>query len=318
MSRPQFTSLRLSLLALAVSATLPTFAFATETMTVTATGNARSSFEAPMMVSVIDTSAPENQTATSATDLLRHVPGITLDGTGRTNGQDVNMRGYDHRGVLVLVDGVRQGTDTGHLNGTFLDPALIKRVEIVRGPSALLYGSGALGGVISYDTVDAKDLLQEGQSSGFRVFGTGGTGDHSLGLGASAFGRTENLDGIVAWSSRDRGDLRQSNGETAPNDESINNMLAKGTWQIDSAQSLSGLVRYYNNDAREPKNPQTVEASDSSNPMVDRSTIQRDAQLSYKLAPQGNDWLNADAKIYWSEVRINAQNTGSSGEYREQ
>lgn len=79
MSRPQFTSLRLSLLALAVSATLPTFAFATETMTVTATGNARSSFEAPMMVSVIDTSAPENQTATSATDLLRHVPGITLD-----------------------------------------------------------------------------------------------------------------------------------------------------------------------------------------------------------------------------------------------
>lgn len=73
MSRPQFTSLRLSLLALAVSATLPTFAFATETMTVTATGNARSSFEAPMMVSVIDTSAPENQTATSATDLLRHV-----------------------------------------------------------------------------------------------------------------------------------------------------------------------------------------------------------------------------------------------------
>ncbi|HHI5481781.1 TPA: TonB-dependent receptor [Escherichia coli] len=87
---------------------------------------------------------------------------------------------------------------------------------------------------------------------------------------------------------------------------------------MDSAQSLSGLVRYYNNDAREPKNPQTVEASDSSNPMVDRSTIQRDAQLSYKLAPQGNDWLNADAKIYWSEVRINAQNTGSSGEYREQ
>ncbi|MDA4175744.1 hypothetical protein NY758_26520, partial [Escherichia coli] len=36
MSRPQFTSLRLSFLALAVSATLPTFAFATETMTVTA------------------------------------------------------------------------------------------------------------------------------------------------------------------------------------------------------------------------------------------------------------------------------------------
>ena len=180
-------SLRPSLLALAIVSALPGVAFAAaDEMTVTATGNARSAFEAPMMVSVIDASAPEKQTASSAAGLLRNVPGLTLDGTGRTNGQDVNLRGYDRRGVLVLVDGVRQGTDTGHLNSTFLDPALIKRIEVVRGPSALLYGSGALGGVISYDTVDAKDLLETGKNSGYRVFGTGATGDHSLGMGGPA------------------------------------------------------------------------------------------------------------------------------------
>ncbi|CDZ85275.1 bifunctional enterobactin receptor/adhesin protein [Citrobacter koseri] len=318
MLRLQSASLRPSLLALAIVSTLPRAAYATtDDITVTATGNARSTFEAPMMVSVIDTSDPENQTASSAADLLRPVPGITLSGSGRTNGQDISMRGYDRRGVLILVDGVRQGTDTGHLNSTFLDPALIKRIEIVRGPSALLYGSGALGGVISYETADAKDLLQEGQNSGFRVFGTGGTGDHSLGMGASAFGRTDNLDGLVAWSSRDRGDLRQGDGSTAPNDESINNMLAKGTWYINDAQALSGSLRYYNNDAQEPKNPQTIDAS-TSNPLVDRSTIQRDMQLSYRIAPQGNDWLNADAKVYWSEARINAQNIDNTGEFRKQ
>ncbi|MDU3304086.1 MAG: TonB-dependent hemoglobin/transferrin/lactoferrin family receptor, partial [Enterobacter ludwigii] len=272
----------------------------------------------PMMVSVIDTAAPENQTASSAADLLRYVPGLMLDGTGRTNGQDVNLRGYDRRGVLVLVDGVRQGTDTGHLNSTFLDPALIKRIEVVRGPSALLYGSGALGGVIAYETADANDLLEPGKNSGYRVFGTGATGDHSLGMGASAYGRTETLDGLVAWSSRDRGDLRQSDGGTAPNDESINNMLAKGRWAIDPAQTLSGSLRYYNNSAQEPKNPQTPAADASSNPMTDRSTIQRDAQLGYHLAPQGNDWLNADAKLYWSEARINAQNIDGTGEFRKQ
>ncbi|HCT9896685.1 TPA: TonB-dependent hemoglobin/transferrin/lactoferrin family receptor [Citrobacter koseri] len=318
MLRLQSASLRPSLLALAIVSTLPGAAYATtDDITVTATGNARSTFEAPMMVSVIDTSDPENQTASSAADLLRPVPGITLSGSGRTNGQDISMRGYDRRGVLILVDGVRQGTDTGHLNSTFLDPALIKRIEIVRGPSALLYGSGALGGVISYETADAKDLLQEGQNSGFRVFGTGGTGDHSLGMGASAFGRTDNLDGLVAWSSRDRDDLRQGDGSTAPNDESINNMLAKGTWYINDAQALSGSLRYYNNDAQEPKNPQTIDAS-TSNPLVDRSTIQRDMQLSYRIAPQGNDWLNADAKVYWSEARINAQNVDNTGEFRKQ
>ena len=314
----QSASLRPSLLALAIVSTLPgvTFAAADE-ITVTATGNARSAFEAPMMVSVIDATAPENQTASSAADLLRKVPGLTLDGTGRTNGQDVNLRGYDRRGVLVLVDGVRQGTDTGHLNSTFLDPALIKRIEVVRGPSALLYGSGALGGVISYDTVDASDLLDAGKNSGYRVFATGATGDHSIGMGASAYGRTDTLDGVVSWSSRDRGDIRQSDGARAPNDESINNMLAKGSWKIDPAQTLSGSLRYYNNDAQEPKNPQTTDAS-SSNPMTDRSTIQRDAQLGYRIAPAGNNWLNADAKIYWSEARINAQNIDASGEFRKQ
>lgn len=312
-------SLRPSLLALAVVGALPGAAFAaSDEMTVTATGNARSAFEAPMMVSVIDATAPENQTASSAADLLRAVPGITLNGTGRTNGQDVNLRGYDRRGVLILVDGVRQGTDTGHLNSTFLDPALIKRIEVVRGPSALLYGSGAMGGVISYDTVEAKDVLEAGKNSGFRVFGTGATGDHSIGMGASAFGRTDVLDGVVAWSSRDRGDLRQSDGTTAPNDESINNMLAKGSWKIDSAQTLGGSLRYYNNAAQEPKNPQTIEPSDSSNPMTDRSTIQRDGQLTYNLAPDGNDWLNAQAKVYWSEARINAQNVDSTAEFRKQ
>ncbi|EAA7382909.1 TonB-dependent hemoglobin/transferrin/lactoferrin family receptor [Salmonella enterica subsp. houtenae] len=319
MLRLQSGFMRPSLLALAITSAFSGAAFATtDTLTVTATGNPRSAFEAPMMVSVIDTADPENQTAASAADLLHSVPGITLSGTGRTNGQDVNLRGYDRRGVLVLVDGVRQGTDTGHLNSTFLDPALIKRVEIVRGPSALLYGSGALGGVIAYNTVNASDLLMESQQYGFRVFGTGGTGDHSLGMGASAFGRTDNLDGLIAWSSRDRGDLRQGDGSTAPNDESINNMLAKGAWKIDGAQALSGSLRYYNNAAQEPKNPQEVAATSASNPMTDRSTIQRDMQLSYKLAPQGNDWLSAESTVYWSEARINAQNLDNTNEYREQ
>lgn len=319
MPHPRSSSLRPSLLALTIVSTLPGTALAaTDEMTVTATGNARSAFEAPMMVSVIDASAPENRTASSAADLLRNVPGLMLDGTGRTNGQDVNLRGYDRRGVLILVDGVRQGTDTGHLNSTFLDPALIKRIEVVRGPSALLYGSGALGGVIAYDTVDAKDLLDAGKNSGYRVFGTGATGDRSIGMGASAFGRTDSLDGLLTWSSRDRGDIRQSDGSTAPNDESIHNMLAKGSWKVDTAQTLSGSLRYYNNAAQEPKNPQSIDASDSSNPMTDRSTIQRDAQLGYHLAPAGNAWLDANVKLYWSQARINAENIDGTGEFRTQ
>ncbi|WP_199639094.1 TonB-dependent hemoglobin/transferrin/lactoferrin family receptor [Serratia sp. PAMC26656] len=332
-----YTRLRLSALSLAIACALPTVTFAQTTstvsssaaapaktektgedaMTVVATGNQRSSFEAPMMVTVIEGNTPESQTATSAADMLRRVPGITVNGTGRSNGQDVSMRGYGKNGVLTLVDGIRQGTDTGHIGGTFLDPALVKRIEVVRGPSALLYGSGALGGVIAYETVDAADLLLPGHGNGFRVYGTAGSGDHSLGMGASAYGKTDNLDGLLSFGTRDVGDLRQGNGFDAPNDETISNMLAKGTWKIDDAQSLSGDLRYYNNSAREPKNPQDPDYS-SSNPMTNRSTIQRDAALSYKVKPLDQAWLDADVKVYTSEVKINAHNAASTDELRKQ
>ncbi|HDL8637484.1 TPA: TonB-dependent hemoglobin/transferrin/lactoferrin family receptor [Yersinia enterocolitica] len=288
-----------------------------DTMVVTATGNERSSFEAPMMVTVVEADTPTSETATSATDMLRNIPGLTVTGSGRVNGQDVTLRGYGKQGVLTLVDGIRQGTDTGHLNSTFLDPALVKRVEIVRGPSALLYGSGALGGVISYETVDAADLLLPGQNSGYRVYSAAATGDHSFGLGASAFGRTDDVDGILSFGTRDIGNIRQSDGFNAPNDETISNVLAKGTWRIDQIQSLSANLRYYNNSALEPKNPQTSAVS-STNLMTARSTIQRDAQLKYNIKPLDQEWLNATAQVYYSEVEINARPQGTPEEGRKQ
>jgi len=289
-----------------------------DVMTVTATGNQRNSFEVPMMVSVLDNTSPEGLTAGSAPDILRYIPGITVSGSSRSNGQDILMRGYDRRGVLILVDGIRQGTDTGHLNGTFLDPALIKRVEIVRGPGAQRFGSGALGGMISYETVDADDLLMPGKSRGYRVSANAATMDHSLGMGASVYGKTDNLDGIISFSTKDKGNLRQSYGFDAPNDESISNIMTKGTWLIDENQSLKGNLRYYNNKAQEPKNPQTANAS-SSNVLTDRSTIQCDAQLSYHLKPVGQNWLDLDLIGYYADVKINSEPSSGTGyESREQ
>ena len=123
---------------------------------------------------------------------------------------------------------------------------------MVRGPSALLYGSGALGGVISYDTVDASDLLDAGKTAAIAYLLPVQRAITASGW-APAPMAAPIPDGPVSWSSRDRGDIRQSDGARAPNDESINNMLAKGSWKIDPAQTLSGSLRYYNNDAQEPK-----------------------------------------------------------------
>ena len=285
-----------------------------DVMTVYATGNERDSFEAPMMVTVIKNNSPETQTATTANDILRKIPGISISGTSRSNGQDISMRGFGPKGVLTLVDNIRQGTDTGHLNGIFLDPALIKQVEIVRGPSALLYGSGAMGGVIAWETVDAKDLLKPDQNLGFRVFSTAASGDHSFGIGGSTFGKTDNFDGLFSFVSKDVGNIRLGGGDKTTNDETIGNMLAKGSWLIDDSQKVSGQLRIYNNDAYEPKNPQEIKDNPKSNPKINRTTRQRDTQLSYQLKPGDQDWLNLKTTAYYSDVNITARpKTGYEG-----
>ena len=123
---------------------------AKDTITVVATGNQNTVFETPSMVSVVTNDTPWSQNAVTSAGMLKGVAGLSQTGAGRTNGQTFNLRGYDKSGVLVLVDGVRQLSDMAKSSGTYLDPALVKRIEVVRGPNSSLYGSGGLGGVVDF------------------------------------------------------------------------------------------------------------------------------------------------------------------------
>ncbi len=91
--------------------------------------------------------------------------------------------------VAVVVDGARQNYQrTGHnANGSFfLDPELIGSVDVVRGPTANVYGSGAIGGVVSFRTKDIQDVLRPGERWGVDMTGSYGT-NKDRGLG-SVFG----------------------------------------------------------------------------------------------------------------------------------
>ncbi|EMH0430744.1 TPA: TonB-dependent hemoglobin/transferrin/lactoferrin family receptor [Proteus mirabilis] len=290
----------------------------TQIITVYATGNERDSFTLPMMSTVIKNNSALTETAGSATELLRHIPGISISGAGRTNGETISMRGYSSNGVLTLVDGIRQGTDTGHIDSIFVDPLLIKQVEVVRGPSALLYGSGALGGVVAYDTVDASDLLAKNEHGGVRVTALGNTAQQSQGFGITAFGQQDNFDGLLALSARDKGTTRYGGGYRAQNDETIINLLSKGRWFIDDSNTLSGQLRYYHNNAQQPKDPQLANNPTPANVATNRTTTQKDAQLTYQYHPSDMSWINLKTQAYYSEVDINAKTQQKGFEGREQ
>jgi iron complex outermembrane recepter protein len=83
-------------------------------------------------------------------DLLSGEPGISERSGGPGTGRPV-IRGFDGDRVLVMQDGIRTGTlsSSSADHGEPLDVSSVERVEVVRGPATLLYGSNAIGGVVN-------------------------------------------------------------------------------------------------------------------------------------------------------------------------
>ncbi|MET0429716.1 MAG: TonB-dependent hemoglobin/transferrin/lactoferrin family receptor, partial [Microvirga sp.] len=111
----------------------------------------------------------------TVSDVLRLIPGVTTQTDASDPGTGVNVRGLqDYGRVNVLVDGARQNFQReGHgANGTFyFDPEMMKSVDVTRGPVSTVYGSGAIGGVVSFTTIDAGDVLRDGTPFGGRLKG---------------------------------------------------------------------------------------------------------------------------------------------------
>ena len=105
-------------------------------------------------VSVIDKETLRLSGSDSVAEVLARQHGIQINNSGgpqTTTG--VFLRGSPTQHTQVLVDGIRiNSITTGSTSWNAIDPALIERIEIVRGASSSLYGSGAMGGVINIIT----------------------------------------------------------------------------------------------------------------------------------------------------------------------
>ncbi|WP_373024374.1 TonB-dependent receptor plug domain-containing protein [Thioalkalivibrio sp.] len=143
-----------------------------DTVSVTATGYETLVDETPSSVTVIEASEIRNREARTLGDLLRGQPGIATAVDGSV-GSDPIIRGLKRDQVLVLVDGVRinamQPPARGSL-ASYVNIDLIERIEIVRGPGSVLYGAGAMGGVINIIT-RGGDFTDEPETRGFSRLG---------------------------------------------------------------------------------------------------------------------------------------------------
>jgi vitamin B12 transporter len=120
---------------------------------VTATRNPLPVTDIPAGVTVIDRQAIEASGAVTLGDVLAAVPGLHVSPSGGPGGQSsVFMRGTNSDHVLVLRDGmpINDASDPNNAFNFGIDTLSdIERIEVIRGPMAALYGSGAIGGVIN-------------------------------------------------------------------------------------------------------------------------------------------------------------------------
>ncbi|MGB9746449.1 MAG: TonB-dependent receptor plug domain-containing protein [Bacteroidales bacterium] len=106
-------------------------------------------------ISVIRRNTLQTMPVSSADELFRYIPGVEANMRGMGGVQsDFSIRGSTFNQVLVLVDGMRINDPlTGHFNNDLpVSREEIERIEVVRGPASLVYGSDAVGGVINVVT----------------------------------------------------------------------------------------------------------------------------------------------------------------------
>lgn len=168
--------------AFAAAQQIPERGFTLDPIVVTPTGRPEPATEAGSAVTVISGEEIRRSREYQTIDVLRRVPGLTATQSGGFGSESVvRLRGAESGQVQVLLDGVElndPSSAAGDFNFAGLLTTGIERIEVLRGPQSALYGSDAMGGVISLTTG-----VGEGPLSG-RVTGEFGSFDTIRGSGS--------------------------------------------------------------------------------------------------------------------------------------
>ena len=215
----------------AALAILPATAFAQnadEDIVVTASGFEQPRSETGQAITVIDEERLNELQAVSITDALETVPGVAIATRGPVGSQaSVFLRGGNSSQTLVLVDGVRIN-DPSSPNAAFDFGALltgnIGRIEVLRGPNSVIWGSQAIGGVINVQSLVPTEALvvRAGAEYGYadslrgnaNLSGTSGMFEGSVG---GAYYRTDGISALIGGTEKDGYENASANGRLKVN-----------------------------------------------------------------------------------------------------
>lgn len=189
-----------------------------DAITVTATREETRAVDALAGASVVTREEIRTRAAQRIGTILDTLPNVATQENPNDPATAVSIRGLQDFGrVAVTVDGARQNFQrSGHnADGAFfLDPAFVRVVDVTRGPVANVYGSGAIGGVVSFRTVEPDDVLAPGERLSLSLDQTFvvGAQDGILTSGIATMRPAEAFGALVGLSLRDLDDYESGDG----------------------------------------------------------------------------------------------------------
>ena len=221
--------------------------------TVTAKGYAADTLDTPQAVEILQAPAAGG---TVAGALLRGKPGLAVQSDGAW-GQNPVLRGLKKESVVVMVDGVRMNSaqPQGAI-ASFLDLGLLERAEVVKGPGSVLYGSGAMGGVVNLITPDVGFSAEE--QFGGRIGARFSSVDKGVAGAALLTRSSENSALVLGMARRDVDDYRSPDGREDRTGYQSDTLLAKYRHKLNEDLTLRvNLQRHEDEDVWYPGSART-------------------------------------------------------------
>jgi vitamin B12 transporter len=231
------------------------------------------------------------QGITRVVDALRMVPGAAVVQSGPIGSQtSLFLRGGNSNYVRVLVDGVPLNDAGGTLDFASITTDNIDRIEIVRGPTSVLYGSDAVTGVIQLFTRDGRGAsawhAEAGGGSYGAVRGELGLSGGNARAGYSLSGSHAATDGILAFNNRDVNDVLSASLRLNPDSRTDARLTAR--WSASDYHyptESDGSVKDHN---AEQTDHRLVLSADAGRHISERVELRASLQ-SNEFLPRSND-----------------------------
>ncbi len=238
-------------------------------------------------------------------DLFADEPAITVSG-GSIAAQKLFVHGIAQSKLNVTVDGARQQNNVWHHNGNlFLDPGLLKAVEVVPGVAPADAGFGALGGSVAFETKDAVDLLLPGKSIGGRLTTTYDTNPDAIRGTIAGYGAAQGFD-VLGLITRERGDdYENGDGDVEPGtDTDLIDVLGKVGYVSPDGHAFKFSAEYLNDDTVRRLRPNMGLVTTEMN----RNDLTRTTLTAKYSTTQPTALFDPEASLYYNKYELKRPN----------